>query len=367
VPQRHLRILIVAGGVLFAVSFGMALLTYQEKLDPQAFLEAVGWSSKPGSHLIFPDTGSSNPLLPRSAPGRRVGLANMLRSDRFETAVLMIPGGQDPEAVPVVFIHGLMSTPDMWDRVVRELQKDRELAANFQFWFFYYPTGQPIPVSSLQLRETLDEAEREGLVRRPAVLVGHSMGGILARAQAVSLKPAEAEVLLPGVASMPGDRLARRALIFPAREKLARMVFIASPHRGTDFAVRGISRLGHRLIRLPDWLEKEVRPFYDSLPLRAGRRLPTSITGLLPGSEFLRAIDEAPSRTPAHSIIPLLGDPADPGANDGVVPLWSSRIPGAASELILPGDHAAVAAPETLRELRRILRLHAGLDAASDG
>lgn len=351
----------ISGGIGLAVFLGFGWLTYQDKLDPQSFLEALGWSKKPGSELIFPESGSGSPLLPRSSADRRTGLANMLRSDRFATSALLIPGGQDPEAVPVVFIHGLMSTPNMWRPVVEHLRSDPEIAKNFQFWFYYYPTGQPIPISALQLRETLDRAAREGRIRRPMVLVGHSMGGILARAQAVGFEPAGADDLLPGVAALNEGQIVRRALIFPARTDVGRLVFIASPHLGTEFSLRGISQLGHRLIRLPEWLNAELYAFHEAFPPLAGRRLPTSIAGLSPGSPFLQKLASAPLSAPAHSIIPLQDDPTDPLAHDGIVPLWSSRDPSAASELILRGDHGAFAAPESLSELRRILRLHAEL------
>jgi pimeloyl-ACP methyl ester carboxylesterase len=356
-------VLVLVGGVAIALCLGLAWLTHQEKLDPDAFLEAVGWAGKPESTLIFPVSGAGVQALPRSAADLRTGLANMLRSDRFSTSALLIPGGQKADAIPVVFVHGLMSTPDMWSGVVRYLRRDPGIAARYQFWFFYYPTGQPIPLSALQFRETLDEAAGQGRIRRPLVLVGHSMGGIVARAQAASLTPERAEAMLPGISSYPPEQLVKRSLIFPARTDVARIVFIATPHRGTEFAYRGISRLGHYLIRLPRWIHDEILLFQDAIPQLGGRRYPTSIAGLSPSSAFLRGLDEAPLGAPVHSILPVLGDPGDPLANDGVVPLWSSRVPFAVSELLVPGDHGAFDAPESLSELRRILRLHAGMPA----
>ncbi|HVQ20256.1 MAG TPA: hypothetical protein VMS23_04320, partial [Terrimicrobiaceae bacterium] len=47
----------------------------------------------------------------------------------------------------------------------------------YQFWFFFYPTGQPIPYSSKQLREALTEAASRRRLQNPFILVGHSMGG----------------------------------------------------------------------------------------------------------------------------------------------------------------------------------------------
>ncbi len=349
---------IFAGLVLSAA---LLWVTRPTNLDPQAFLEAVGWARKPESLILFPESGASTPRLPRGAAQRWKGLVNMLRVDRFETSALLIPGGQDLDSTPIVFIHGLMSTPDMWSGVVRSLRSDPELARRYQCWFFYYPTGQPIPLSALQLRETLDQAARAGRIRRPAVLVGHSMGGLVARAQAAGLGPVQAEAILPGVSTFGTDQLVHRALLFQPRSDIGRLVFIATPHGGTEFAFRGISRLGHYLIRLPYWILAEISAFQEAIPQLGNRQFPTSIAGLSPGSAFLRELRAAPLAAPAHSIIPILGDPESPLAHDGIVPLQSSRIPVVESEIIIPGAHGAFDTPESLAELHRILRLHVGI------
>ncbi|HMB05947.1 MAG TPA: hypothetical protein VKP69_19715, partial [Isosphaeraceae bacterium] len=44
--------------------------------------------------------------------------------------------------------------------------------------------------------------------------------------------------------------------------------------------------------------------------------------------------------------------------NDLVVPLWSARLDGAASEAIFPGYHGSEQSPAALGELRRILLEH---------
>jgi hypothetical protein len=46
-------------------------------------------------------------------------------------------------------------------------------------------------------------------------------------------------------------------------------------------------------------------------------------------------------------------------SSDGVVPYWSSHLAGAVSERIVPAQHVtACQNPETVEELKRILRLH---------
>jgi hypothetical protein len=61
---------------------------------------------------------------------------------------------------------------------------------------------------------------------------------------------------------------------------------------------------------------------------------------------------------PCHSIIGDRGRGDTPNSSDGVVPYWSSHLAGAQSELIVPGPHGSLALPQTIADLKRILRLH---------
>ena len=45
-----------------------------------------------------------------------------------------------------------------------------------------------------------------------------------------------------------------------------------------------------------------------------------------------------------------------PNSSDGVVPYWSSHLPGAQSELIVHSDHGAQYNPQAIREVERILK-----------
>ncbi len=89
--------------------------------------------------------------------------------------------------IPVVFVHGLASSPRAWVQTINELQNNPSIAAHYQFWMFLYPTGQPIPGSADQLRrslikarETFDPRQSDATLDR-MVLVGHSMGGLLSK------------------------------------------------------------------------------------------------------------------------------------------------------------------------------------------
>ena len=55
----------------------------------------------------------------------------------------------DPNRIPVIFVHGLISTPQMWLNVINDLQQDPVLRERYQFWIFAYPTGLPVLYTSL--------------------------------------------------------------------------------------------------------------------------------------------------------------------------------------------------------------------------
>ena len=69
------------------------------------------------------------------------------------------------------------------------------------------------------------------------------------------------------------------------------------------------------------------------------------------------AADTLPITAPYHSIIGDRGRGDSPNSSDGVVPYWSSHLEGARSELIVPDPHGSYALPQTVADLKRILRL----------
>jgi hypothetical protein len=65
--------------------------------------------------------------------------------------------------------------------MLNDLRADKDIRANYQFWFYSYPSGYPYPYSALILRQELDAIEKRYPLRKPMVLVGHSMGGCIGR------------------------------------------------------------------------------------------------------------------------------------------------------------------------------------------
>ncbi len=281
----------------------------------------------------------------------------------------------DPDKIPVVFVHGLMSRPETWTQAVNQLLADPEIRARYQFWFFLYPTGLPVWMSASKLRgeldrfrSTFDPQHRNRNLDR-IVLAGHSMGGLIS-----SLQIREGgRNLWQQFMDTPPQSLrisaeAKRQIIeivdFKPRRDVARVVFFATPHQGSGLAVNPMAKFFADLVRLPfSPFERDRMAFAQAVreDLRGLFVTPAnSLVFLRAKSPLLMAILKLPLKEsiPYHSIIGDRGKGDTPESSDGVVPYWSSHLPGAASEKIVPSGHGANEHPEGIEELRRILISH---------
>ena len=282
----------------------------------------------------------------------------------------------DPNRIPVVFVHGLMSTPYTWVKTINGLQQDPEIRKRYQPWVFGYATGNPILYSALRLREELDRVDKLYPNHLPYVVVGHSMGGMLTHAQVTTVTrsmwendknigPAAKSIF----ANNSSDSLIARALTYRANPRIKRVVFICTPHRGSDMASGGLGSLGISLIRLPFQMLTTMKNALTSAELAqitgSAKRFPNSVWGLKPTNPAFPVVNEPKMSVPYHSIIGDRGKGDCPNCSDGVVAYWSSHLDGAKSETIVPGPHGSAELPQTITELDRILRLHLGLPTAS--
>src|SRR6266550_78899 len=86
-----------------------------------------------------------------------LGILGMLSPEKFlEKEGFFLVQPYDRDKIPIVFVHGLMSVPQMWLPVMAAIESDPALRGKFQFWVFAYPTGNPIAYSALQLRQALE-------------------------------------------------------------------------------------------------------------------------------------------------------------------------------------------------------------------
>jgi len=298
-----------------------------------------------------------------------LGFINMIRGENMRhTSGLVLTEPYDPNRMPVIFVHGLLSSPFIWRRTVLALLKDPDIRQRYQFWAFYYPTGNPISFSALRLREDLAFAQKRFGLQQGDILIGHSMGGLLSRMQVTDsgrtiwnkVFGPRAEVLYSQV---PNHSRVKQALIFHANPAIKRVIFVATPHRGSALATGGIGAIAIRLIRLPFYLLSEIpEAVGDALKLGGHRSIvPTSIQGLSPNSPLLQALDRLPIQAVHYSIIGDRGRGDTPNSSDGVVPYWSSHLSSARSEKIVPTGHEAMDNPQAVEEIRRILLLNLGM------
>jgi len=275
----------------------------------------------------------------------------------------------DPDRIPLIFVHGLISTPRMWRNVINEIETDPDLRRRYQCWVFAYPTGNPPLYSALRLREELTKVQQRYPASKDMVLVGHSMGGILSRAQVTTVERDSWDVIGEEKAGQffanvkPGD-LIDRCTTFKANPNVDRTIFICSPHRGSDMALGTLGTIAIRLISLPvDLVSTTVNTVGNSVAVITGdaKRIPNSIDGLSPKNPTVKVLDSRPIEVPHHSIIGDQGKGDTPNSSDGVVDYWSSHLKSAKSEKIVPGPHGSCELPETIDELQRLLRIHAGL------
>lgn len=302
----------------------------------------------------------TTPIAERTAKVKELwlGLSGVFRP-LTQNARLGMLEPYDPNKVPVIMVHGLLSHPRMWRDVYNELRADPELKGKFQFWSFHYPTGWPILYSAMRFREELAEFDKVFGHQHSEVIIGHSMGGLVSRLQAISPGRRIWDANLKEDADssykrLPANHLQKRMMLFERNPDISRLIFICVPHRGSDIADWSIVKFIGGLIRLPASI---VATTLDvPLALAKGTQL-NGITRLSPSNPTYAAMDQTPIPVPFHSIIGDRGKGDSPKSSDGAVPYWSSHLKGAQSELIVPGGHGSYDHPMTLAELKRILLL----------
>ncbi len=303
----------------------------------------------------------------------RRGFLNGMLFDRAPTRLIALEPHRSGR-MPVILVHGTASSPFRWADMVNDLLEDPQIRDNFEFWFFSYPSGGPIPYSALRLRRAIDTAVQQlgGTRADPALgrmtVIGHSQGGLLAKMLVID----PGDRLWNGISQRPLDSLRLspqshallRDSLFPhSLSEVQRVIFIATPHRGSYIAAFSIVRLISRLVTLPldvAALGQEILTGNaDALEVVPSRLKLGSIYGMTPGNPFIKALAAVPIApgVHAHSIIAVRTSGPLSEASDGVVRYTSAHLDGVDSELVVRSGHSAQSNPATIAEVRRILLL----------
>ena len=301
----------------------------------------------------------------------KLGLARLLRPTRYnDTANLNFMQPYDPKRIPVLFVHGLDSTPATFAPMYFKLLEDPEIRENYQFWVFSYPSGYPYPYSASLLRRELDEVKRDYPGHKNMVIVGHSMGSLISR---LMVTDAGEKIWIRAFGKSPSETknitghsrdILLKATVFEDRKEIDRAVFYSGPHRGSELATNWIGRTAARLVKMPGLLADTRNVLLSTATADvAGLAMssaPNSIGTLSPNNPFVREINKIPitPRVPYHTIAGDRGKGDTPESSDGVVAYWSSHLDGAVSEKIVPSGHGSHENPEGIEEARRILHLH---------
>lgn len=280
--------------------------------------------------------------------------------------------------IPIVFVHGTASSPARWADMINDLLADPRLRERYAYWTFRYDSGNPIAYSGWQLRDALTQAVRradpagQDPCVQDMVVMGHSQGGLLTKLTAIesgdrfwsniSGRDFESTTLPEST-----KETLRKTLFFEPLPFVRRLVFLATPHRGSYLAgPQIVRRLAESFVRLPSDI---VRVGVDVVTLVprgdldvSFERMPTSIDNMSPGNRYIQTLSAIPvsETVTAHSIV-AVRDLEVPlaSAGDGVVQYASAHLEGVESEVIVESPHSGMqAASKTIEEVRRILLEH---------
>lgn len=255
------------------------------------------------------------------------------------------PGLQDSPHL-LVLVHGLCMTAQQWERNGHHHGLALAEALGATPVHVSYNSGRHVAVNGAELAAQLDDlVEHWPVPVQSVTLIGHSMGGLVARSAAAH---AEAE----GMAW---------------RKLLRAMVFLGTPHRGAP-----LERAGHGLHGLLG-LSPYVAPFARVAGLRSAGIMDLRHGNLhgaaSQGRGATRAVVRLPAGVACYAIAGSLG-PAPLG--DGLVTVASAlgRSPRAQRDLALPAVRVRVVEgcghldllshPEVFEQMRRWLARRAG-------
>jgi pimeloyl-ACP methyl ester carboxylesterase len=203
------------------------------------------------------------------------------------------------------------------------------------------------------------------------VLIGHSMGGLLSRQMVQDSGDTYwNSVFAEPIETIKVDETTRQLLqnlmYFKPLPFIKRVIFVASPHKGSSLADMGLAGFFAGFINMPNLVNDTARSLFARKDIEFAfndkefLRIKSSIELLSPTSRFTLATNKIPlnPNIPYHSIIGTQRDKDGPGSSDGVVPYESSHLDFAVSEKLVPSGHEAQKHPLAIDEVKRILKLH---------
>jgi hypothetical protein len=352
--------------------------------DPRnSITVSLAGSSKP----LAADLTASSEYVLANKEARMSGMGAMLNSGKnLNKMGLIALEHPAKDEIPVILVHGLMSRPATWQNVFNELTEDPVIQKRYQIYFFRYPSGVPVVYSAQRFRQDLgilhDQLERQGNheLAHHMVLVGHSMGGLISKMQVTSSGDRFWVSIFgktPEKSGLTKEEIAElnKYFEFNPNPYVDRVIFVATPHRGSTLAVGTVGAIGRALISLPvkvfsfpfelagkGGADNSAIPNASPAMREVMQKVPSSIDNLAPDSNFMRVSIVLPVRPGVH-VHSIVGNKdmkslADPACSDGVVPYTSAHLQGVESELVVHSGHGAHETAQAKAEIKRILLLH---------
>ncbi|RDS83528.1 alpha/beta hydrolase [Dyella monticola] len=291
----------------------------------------------------------------------------------------------DPNKIPIIMIHGVAGSPLIWARLSNAIMGDPELHRRYQIWHIVYQSNAPLLVERYRVQHYIDEAwsvldpSNQAPARRGVVLIGHSMGGVIARLLCAQSTPAVWSAAftepLEGLHADAADLRALKDIFeFEPYPGVNEIIFMAAPQRGSPAAEGLLGRMVGLLawrnieemaavMRIVGQNPKAIQPALQAM-FKVGHI--TSITSLRP-DEPVTLADEKLMPAPGvryDTIAGVLPGITPPG--DGYVPLSSALLPGSTTTLIIRSDHKVPDRPEAIADVLKILRAHAKQIASTE-
>lgn len=381
-------------GIFRSVTVSLKQLKFTKELQIQLTLqghlmqEAAELKFASGSYPLLYDASSSYLWLMQQAKLADLELPGLFNAELAENKLgIYSVTPLQTNKQPLLMIHGLNSSPLIWYELTMAVLQDEELKQRYQIWHAFYPSGPPPFYNSMRLRKKLDELQAMLKARGGSnqldeiVVVGHSMGGVISKTMVQTtdyllwdLSFTERPEQL-GYAKQELDNI-KDIFIFDARPYIDKVVFIDTPHGGSETSESVVAKVASWFINLPKNFTLLMSNFIlklgaDKITLPMREYLndgggPHSVQVLSPRHPLLQGLNKLEYQRPVYSIVGSDGplscqdEKSCSQISDGVVPFFSAHQSKAVQEIIVPSNHNSYQSPPALEFLLQVLRQPAG-------